>query len=105
MFKSMKSYLKKPMKAMRDPETKALLFFVILTLAIGTTVFTYVENWDVVDSFYFSVITLTTTGYGDIAPVTTFGKLFTVVYLLMGLGIMFAFLKKIADSAMEGRSK
>jgi voltage-gated potassium channel len=51
-------------------------------------VYSTVEGWSVVDAFYFSVTTLTTVGLGDLAPTTTMGKLFTVVYIFAGLGII-----------------
>ena len=48
------------------------------------------------DSLYFSVITLTTVGYGDFAPTTGAGKLFTVFYVLIGMGILASFLNMLA---------
>jgi Ion channel len=42
------------------------------------------------------VITLTTIGYGDFAPETDAGKLFTAVYALVGVGILLAFVTTVA---------
>ncbi len=63
-------------------------FFVVIS---GTLVFHWVEGWGWIDSFYFSVITLTTTGYGDLAPQTDLGKILTVGYIMTGVGIIFGF--------------
>ncbi|KAL6983272.1 hypothetical protein U1Q18_016662 [Sarracenia purpurea var. burkii] len=41
-----------------------------------------------VDALYFSVVTLCTIGYGDIVPDTTFTKLFTCVFILIGFGFV-----------------
>lgn len=41
-----------------------------------------------IDSFYFSFVTLATIGYGDLYPVTVLGKLFTVIYSILGLGLV-----------------
>jgi voltage-gated potassium channel len=54
----------------------------------------------VVDAFYFSVTTLTTVGFGDLAPTTTIGKLFTVVYIFAGLSIILGFLDTIAKETL-----
>ena len=49
-----------------------------------------------VDAVYFSVVTLTTVGYGDFAPQTDVGKLFTAVYVLVGIGILLTFVTPLA---------
>lgn len=41
-----------------------------------------------VDALYFIVVTLCTIGYGDIVPDTTFTKLFTSVFILIGFGFV-----------------
>ncbi|XP_068665452.1 two pore potassium channel c-like [Aristolochia californica] len=41
-----------------------------------------------VDALYFSVVTLCTIGYGDIVPSTTFTKLFTCGFILVGFGFI-----------------
>ena len=48
-----------------------------------------------IDCLYFSVITLTTIGYGDIAPETTGGKIFTMFYIVVGIGIILSFINTI----------
>ncbi len=39
------------------------------------------------DALYFTVATLTTTGYGDITPTTPFGKLLAVLMMLIGVAL------------------
>jgi voltage-gated potassium channel Kch len=81
---------------LRDPKSRAIFVWVLLLLMIGTLFYTLVEGWTIVDSFYFSVITLTTVGYGDFSPVTTAGKLFTTVYILVGISIIVVFANTLA---------
>jgi voltage-gated potassium channel len=38
-------------------------------------------------TIYWSVVTLTTTGYGDIYPITQIGKMLTGILLLIGVGV------------------
>lgn len=64
----------------------------IITLAVGTIVYHLVEHFSWLNAYYFSVITLTTVGYGDLTPHTAFGKLFTTFYVLIGVGIITTFI-------------
>jgi len=54
---------------------------------LGATFYHFVEKLSWVDALYFTTVTLATVGYGDIAPKTTAGKLFTVFYVLIGISI------------------
>jgi len=92
-------------RAYRDPRFRSLLFLVVATLAAGTTFYWYVEGWSLLDAFYFSSITLTTVGYGDLAPATPAGKLFTVFYIFAGLGIIVGFADAIARASVEQRGE
>lgn len=69
-----------------------LLAAAILALTIGTIVYHLVEHFSWLDSYYFSVITLTTVGYGDLTPHTDAGKIFTTFYVLFGIGIITTFI-------------
>lgn len=40
------------------------------------------------DAFWYSIVTLTTVGYGDLTPVTPMGQAVGIVFLLMSAGIM-----------------
>jgi len=71
---------------------KLLATGAVLLIAAGTVVFSALEDWSIVDSFYFSVVTATTVGFGDITPETDEAKLFTVVYIIFGISIIGTFL-------------
>ena len=71
---------------------KILAVAAVLLVAVGTAVFSWLEGWSTVDSLYFSVVTVTTVGYGDITPDTDGAKLFTVLYILAGISIIGTFL-------------
>src|SRR5271154_1022435 len=64
-----------------------LIFVVILmllTLAMGTTGFVLIEHVPVFDSFYMTLITVTTIGYGEIFPLSHAGRVFNSFLILTG---------------------
>lgn len=64
---------------------------VALLLVIGTVAYRALEDWSWVDSLYFSAVAVTTVGFGDLTPSTDASKLFTVAYVLSGIGIITTF--------------
>ena len=88
-----------------DEKGRALLGWVAILLVTGTIFYSLVEGWSPGDSSYFSVVTLTTVGYGDFTPDTTAGKLFTVVYIFFGLSIIAVFAKSLAEVRVQRASQ
>jgi len=64
----------------------------LITLAVlligGSVIFKFIEGWTWIDSFYFSVSTISTVGYGDINPHTEVGRLAASVFILISVPIM-----------------
>ncbi len=92
------------------PDNKDLDYYILLSLAItvvtvGTVVFHQLEKWSWIDSFYFTIITLATIGYGDLVPTTPVGKLVTVLFVIAGVGIFLAFLNKMMEGRVERRER
>lgn len=86
----------------KSDEEFRILFFVLLTLIAGGVFFySSVEGWDIIDSLYFSVMTMSTIGYGDFHPTTTLSKLFTIVYALLSIGVFVAVVTKIVAAILD----
>jgi voltage-gated potassium channel len=84
-----------------DPELRALFLLLLIVLVSGAAFYTQVEGWSVIDALYFSVITMATIGYGDLSPDTTFGKVFTMFYALVSVGIFVSLAAKIGAILLE----
>src|ERR687897_1039962 len=85
----------------RDPQFASLALLAAVAIVSGTGFYWLVEGLRFIDALYFSVVTLTTVGYGDFAPKTDVGKLFTAVYVLVGVGILLAFVTTVAAKASQ----
>lgn len=57
------------------------------------------------DWMWWSVVTLTTVGYGDITPSTIAGRFFGIVLMLLGIGILSTFTATIASFFVERKLK
>ena len=82
-----------------------IVLVIIIVLAIGTIFYHNIEGWNYLDALYFSTYTVTTVGYGDITPKTDAGKLFTIFYIFIGVGIALYGLSIIVAHFVEAREK
>ncbi|PID99970.1 MAG: hypothetical protein CSA79_05745 [Thiothrix nivea] len=53
-----------------------------------------VEQWSLIDTLYFSVMTMATIGYGDLIPTTNISKILTIVYTFLSIGTFVSFTAK-----------
>jgi len=90
-------------RSFRDPQFRALLVLYVVLLLIGTVFYARTEGWSVLDALYFCVVTLATVGYGDFAPRTPLGKVFTIVYILIGAGVFVVLAAELAVGVIRLR--
>mmetsp|Transcript_26161 Transcript_26161/g.38971 ORF Transcript_26161/g.38971 Transcript_26161/m.38971 type:complete len:646 (-) Transcript_26161:105-2042(-) len=73
-------------------------------LVIGIIGFSFVfEQWTIRDSLYFSVVTFTTVGYGDVKPKSDGAKLFSCAFALAGIGIIGIALGYIGQNIVQAQ--
>ena len=63
----------------------ALLAVVIV---VGITGYMLIDGWSLFDSFYMTIITISTVGYTELHPQSTAGRAFTSVLIVFGVGTM-----------------
>ncbi|MDH3353213.1 MAG: ion channel [Nanoarchaeota archaeon] len=85
----------------RNADLGMLSFLTIFAFTGGSLFYHTIEGWSWLDSIYFSVITLTTVGYGDFVPTTAVSKIFTMFYVFIGVGIIFGFIHAVAKRALR----
>ena len=81
---------------LRDSQYRAGALWLLLLLMAGMVFYRFEEDWSWLDSLYFSVITLSTVGYGDFSPTTPLSKIFTMAYIIMGISIFVSFASMLA---------
>jgi len=86
------SQLKKALKASRAKITVFLFAVLIASVMMGTLMY-LIEGDEagftsIPTSIYWTIVTLTTVGYGDIAPITPQGQAIATIIMLLGYGII-----------------
>ncbi len=87
--------------ALKDGRVKGILAFTVGMILWASVFYHYVEGWSWLDSIYFSVVTISTVGFGDFSPETAAGKIFTMIYILVGLGVFVTAATTIADTILS----
>ena len=88
-------------RSLRHPRHQAFALAVVVLLTSGVIFYRLTEGWSLADSLYFTVIALTTIGFGDLAHTTTFSRLFTVVYALAGVGLIGTLVHLVVTNAQQ----
>src|ERR1700736_2514120 len=81
--------------------TAALLFLALLLT--GTAGYMLIEGWSLLDAVYMTVTTLSTVGFGEIHPLHTAGRIFTIIYILIGVATTFYILSAVVVFVVEGQ--
>jgi voltage-gated potassium channel len=98
--------------AMKASKTKIIIFmyFIVIVVSIFGSLMYLIEGslnsgFDSIPrSIYWAIVTLTTVGYGDISPVTSFGQFVSSVIMILGYAVI-AVPTGIVSSEMIKQSK
>ena len=93
------------MRRLEHPLRRFRLAAILLGIVIlvGVTGYILIDGWDLLDSFYMVIITISTVGYTEVHPQGTAGRLFTSGLIVIGVGTMLygfgVFAETLADNA------
>ena len=75
----------------------------VIVIAVGVTGYTLINRWNLLDSFYMVIITISTVGYTEVHPQSQAGRLFTSGLIVVGVATMLygfgVFPETLADNA------
>lgn len=103
LFAILRFFIRIAKRLWRKEAIRGLIVISLITVLTGTWFYYQFEptitTW--LDAYYFTVITLTTIGYGDFSPTVPLTKLFTTIYVLVGLGIIAGLIGLVGEAIIE----
>ncbi len=75
----------------------------VTIIALGTLGYSTIEGWQSFDALYMTVITLATVGFNEVRPLYQEGKLFTIVLIIGGTGMIAYTLSCLLQFTLEGQ--
>jgi Ion channel len=93
--------------ALREEDFARVLSAGVLLVLVGTVTYTFGNDWNPVDGFYFAVATLTTSSIADPELVLENGwpKVFTAFYVLLGIGILVEIARRLGMGFIAARAE
>lgn len=79
------------------------LVLVVLLIAVGTAGYMFIEGWTPGESLYMTFITISTVGYGEVRPLSPSGRIFTIIFLVIGVFTIGYSLTRLAAFLFEGQ--
>lgn len=82
-----------------------IVYSLVGVVVSGTIFFHFIEGWSWLDSYFFTVVTISTVGYGELVPATAAGKIGTTFLIFGGLGVFAVAIREFAQYHMEKREE
>ena len=76
---------------------RAFVLIVSVSIAIGTLGYMVIERWSFSDALYMTISTLATVGFGEVQPLDDAGRAWTIVLMVVGVGIIFGTIGIVAE--------
>jgi len=79
------------------------ILLMVLILSFGTVGYMHLEGWRMIDALYMTIITLTTVGYTEVNPLGEEGRAFTILLIMLGVGLFLYVAGAVVQFMVEGQ--
>jgi voltage-gated potassium channel len=108
MFRSF-AYLNRAYKrigrVLKTNDFDHVLWFTFCVIFLGAISISYIDDMEIGDALWWSFVTTTTVGYGDIAPTSVGGRIIAVCLMLIGIGFLSTLTSTIATFFIKDAEK
>jgi voltage-gated potassium channel Kch len=88
-----------------DLKLRVIVVSLVLLIALGTVLFKFLEPFTWIQSFYFTVSTMTTVGFGDLVPSSDSTRLVAALYMLLSVSLYVSFITFLGSHLLELRTR
>jgi voltage-gated potassium channel len=86
-----------------EKKLRLVFYFLPAVIIVGTIGFKTIENWSTIDSLYMTVITIATIGFHEVHPLSEWGKIFTIFFVIFGVFPSWGFIVSfLFNTILEG---
>lgn len=82
-----------------------ILLLLLVIIVIGVSGYLIIEKWNFLESLWQTVITLSTVGFGELRPLSSSGRLFTILLIMVGFAVFGYSLTTLTKIIIEGEIK
>jgi voltage-gated potassium channel len=79
-----------------------IVWLLLFTLIAGAIGYHLIEHWSWLDAIYMTVITLATVGYGETHSLSDLGRVFTMILIMGGMGVLLYCLSELTEFVVQG---
>ena len=88
-----------------EEEIKKVILTFLAVIALGVAGLMAIEGWSFLDALYMTVITLSTVGYHEIRPLSASGRIFIIVFIVIGVGTFLFVVTSLGEYVVSGHLK
>ena len=83
-----KNWYKQVWKFLQRENLDRVLLVITVLIIFSSLTYSIAEQKTIIDSLWWTIVTVTTVGYGDISPVTLIGRLVAIINMIVGVGVL-----------------